>query len=306
MANEKITSLGFAFNANEVAPSAAMEAVPAGWYAVMITGGEVKPTAQEGGLRLALEWAVSEGQYKGRKIFDGLNIRNANAQAQEIAARDLSAICHATGVLQVTDVSQLFGRIHEIKVDVEPARTVDTDNGPKTYEAKNRFKGARASSGTLPTVATGAPGATPPAWAAKPAAPPPFAAAVTPPAAQTAPVTPPAATAEPAKRRPGRPPKAAAAPAPVTPPPAPERMIFVGIDSPEFEAAPLPESKVAAMLAQGMPAETPLCLEGSDTWQTAAELGIAIATAPAPTPAAQPAQPAPATPPAGYRPPWAR
>ncbi len=43
----------------------------------------------------------------GRKLFDRLNLVNANAQTVEIAQRTLSAICHATGRLQVQDSEDL-------------------------------------------------------------------------------------------------------------------------------------------------------------------------------------------------------
>ena len=41
------------------------------------------------------------------KIFDRLNLVNASAQTVEIAQRTLSAICHATGRLQVQDSADL-------------------------------------------------------------------------------------------------------------------------------------------------------------------------------------------------------
>ena len=48
-----------------------------------------------------------DGPYKGRKLFDRLNLVNANPVTVEIAQRTLSAICHATGRMQVQDSEEL-------------------------------------------------------------------------------------------------------------------------------------------------------------------------------------------------------
>lgn len=324
----KITSLGVLFDASQVAPAAPMEAVPAGWYSVIISDGEVTVNDGGQGRRIALEWSITEGPFKGRKIFDGLNIIHSNPQAQQIAAGHLSAICHAVGVFQVQDVAQLFNKPHQIKVDVEGERWVDGDNNPvepntpnaKRYEPKNRFKGAKAGSAPVATTGTAGSPATPPNWAAgagasAPVSAPPNWAAnaaapatpATPPAAApaTPPVTPPAAAPAGGKPK-GKPgPKPKPKPAPVA-----ERMFFVGLEGPKYEAA-LPESTIAAWLAQGMPADTGICLEGEDGWKTAADYGIGKAPAAAPAPAPAPVTPPPAavTPPpaaapAGDVPPW--
>lgn len=329
--SQKITAIGFTFDATQVAPAAPMEAVPGGWYSAVISDGEVTLTEGGSGRRLALEWTITEGQYKGRKIFDGFNIIHSNPQAQQIAAGHLSALCHATNTFQVADVSNLFNKPHQIKVDVEASRTVDSDgsdkdaNGnayapgtpnTKTYDAKNRFKGAKAGSAPAAPVATGGPGAAAPAWAAKPAggaapvAPAAPAAAGAPPWAvggAAAPVAPvaaaPVAPAAPAagKPKPKGKPKPAAA--------VVERKFFVGIDAPEFGEA-LPESKVVEYFGKGMPANTPLCLEGEEGYKTAAEYGVGAAPAAPAAVAPAPVAPAPvaaaAAPAAGGLPPWAR
>ena len=330
--SQKSTSLGVVFDASQVAPSAPMEALPPGWYPVVLSDGEVKDN--NGNKRIALEWTVFEGQFKGRKIFDGFNIVHENPQAQEIAARDFSAVCHAVGVFQVQDVGQLFNKPHQIKVDVEPARTVNADGqtvdlppgspNTKTYEAKNRFKGAKAYvAGSAPSVATGTAPAAPawaaakpagqggspsaPAWAAPAPGNAPVASPAVPSAAATAtaPAAPVASSpTEPQKGKPGRKPKAAPAA------PKVERKFFVGIDAPEFADA-LPESKLVEFFGKGMPADTPICLEGESEYKTAGEYGVGQApAAPAPAPVAPPAPvvapTVPAAPAAGNLPPWAR
>lgn len=319
--SQKLTSLGVVFDASQVIPAAPMEAVPAGWYSVAITDGEVTVNDGGQGRRIALEFTVLEGQYKGRKIFDGLNIVHSNPQAQQIAAGHLSAICHAVGVFQVQDVQQLFNKPFQIKVDVEGERTVDLDGNAtelpkgspntKTYEAKNRFKGAKA--GSAPVVATnGAPGAAAPAWAASPApaAAPAAGSGATPPWGATAapPVASPAPAAAPAAVKPGKPKKATAKPAAAAA--KVERKFFVGLEGPTYENA-VPESQIVEWLSKGMPADTGLCLEGAEEYKTAAEHGVGAAPAPVPAAvapvAAAPAAAAPAPAASGAPvPPWAR
>ena len=123
------------FDATQVAPQATLEPVPDGWYTVNIIESEVKPTAKEGAY-LQLICQIMTGQFVGRKLFVRLNIQNANPVTVEIAYQQLSAICHAVGVVQVQDSSQLHGKPFEIKVIIRPP-----GNG---YDASNEPKGFRA------------------------------------------------------------------------------------------------------------------------------------------------------------------
>lgn len=336
MSSQKITAFGFTFDATKVAPQQPMEAVPRGWYSVVITDGELKPTEGGNGQRIALEWTITEGQYKGRKIFDGFNIVHSNAQAQQIAAGQVSAICHATGTFQVADVSQLFNKPHQIKVDVDAERWVDADNNQvepntpnaKRYDPKNTFKGAKAGSapataagpapaGSAAAPATAAGAAANPPWAVTTAGAAPGNGAVAPtpaPASATAAPTP-AAAVPPAVGKPAKPGKKPAKPVPAAAPPVTvERKFFVGIDGPDYAEA-WPESKVREAISKGMPADTPLCLEGESDWKTATEYAVGVSTVtaapqtpaavvPATTPATV-AAPAAATP-AATLPPWLR
>ena len=64
---------------------------------------------------------------------------NPNSQAQEIAQRALSAICHATGQMQVTDSEQLHNKLMKVTVKVRPAKG--------EYAASNEIRGYAASGG---------------------------------------------------------------------------------------------------------------------------------------------------------------
>ena len=121
------------FDASQVQPSEAMEAIPAGWYNAAIDESDVKPTKDGNGSYLHLRFTIIDGQYANRKVFTRLNIRNANPVAQEIAYKQLSAICHAVGVMQVADTGQLHGQPMKIKVKVRAATG--------EYEASNEING---------------------------------------------------------------------------------------------------------------------------------------------------------------------
>lgn len=164
------------FDATTVSPSESIEAIPAGWYNAQIDQSEMKPTKDGAGAYLELRFSVLDGQFANRKVFTRLNLRNANPVAQEIAYKQLSAICHATGVMQVQDSQQLHGCPLKIKVKVRAASG--------DYEASNEissFKnineqvdgpvGAPAAQGGAPWAGQQAPAAQQPApWAGAPAA----------------------------------------------------------------------------------------------------------------------------------------
>lgn len=147
------------FDATTVAPNASFDPLPAGWYNANITGSEMKPTKDGSGAYIQLELTILDGQYANRKVFDRLNVQNNSKVAQEIAYATLSSICHATGVIQVQDTSQLHGIPMEVKLSVRPA-----SDG---YEAANDVKGYRASSqgagGMSQAPQMGAPAQQPPA-----------------------------------------------------------------------------------------------------------------------------------------------
>lgn len=115
-----MAGLGGTLDANTVEPNAPMEIIPAGDYRAQITASSMEPTKNGNGRYLKLELEILDGPQAGRKLFDRLNLENPNSQAVEIAQRTLSAICHAIGVLTVSDSEQLHMRPMLVKVKVKP------------------------------------------------------------------------------------------------------------------------------------------------------------------------------------------
>ncbi len=134
---------GLSFNAATVEPQGTFEVLPKGKYLAMIIASELKPTKQRNGEYLQLTLEIIDGPVgKGRKLFDRLNIRNANKVAEDIAQRQLSAICHAVGVIELNDSEQL----HNVPLNVELGIEDNDDYGPQ-----NRIK-SYSSAGGLPPV----------------------------------------------------------------------------------------------------------------------------------------------------------
>ena len=123
------------FDATNVAPSEDFSPIPVGEYLAHIVDSDVKPTKNNTGHYAELEFEVTAGEFKGRKVWARLNLDNPNPKAVEIAQRELSAICHAVGVLQVTDTQQLHYKPLVIRVDIEERDGYGPRNVIKAYKA---------------------------------------------------------------------------------------------------------------------------------------------------------------------------
>lgn len=112
------------FDATTVEPSSSFDPIPRGKYIATIVKSEVKETKKKDGHYLNLHFRITEGPYEGRMVFTNLNLQNPSAEAQRIAQKQFSAICHATGVLKVTESSELHGIPLGISVKINPGSDV--------------------------------------------------------------------------------------------------------------------------------------------------------------------------------------
>jgi hypothetical protein len=98
------------FDANTVDPTQGPEVWPLGDYPLEITKDEVVPVKDDpSSAMLVLTLTCIDGPFRGKTHPYRLNIFNANTEAQRIAYQQLSALCHATGRIQISDTSQLVG-----------------------------------------------------------------------------------------------------------------------------------------------------------------------------------------------------
>ena len=98
----------------------------------VISASEWKETKDKTGGYLSLKWEVIEGQYKGRVIFENINLQNSNEKAVKIAQETLAKICNAIGKQKVANSEELHNIPLSIKLGVTPAQ-----NG---YEPSNKIK----------------------------------------------------------------------------------------------------------------------------------------------------------------------
>lgn len=153
------------FDANQVDPTNHFDPVPAGEYPVMIVDSEMKPTKSGNGEYLQLELVIIDGPYKDRLAWDRLNLTNPNQTAVEIAQRTLSQICHAVGVMNVTDSVQLHDKPMIARLSHRPAQgEFNATNEIKEYKAMQNPASPRPARDHAPE--NNAPASdTAPAWA---------------------------------------------------------------------------------------------------------------------------------------------
>lgn len=142
------------FDAQTVEPNDSFDPIPNGDYLCIITTSEMKPTKAGDGAYLELELQVIEGPYQGRKLWDRLNLNNANDTTVKIAKGTLSAICRAVGVLQPKDSCEL----HDLPLMVKVAskKREDTDeltNVVKGYKKRDELAAIPAASSSAPAKA---------------------------------------------------------------------------------------------------------------------------------------------------------
>lgn len=153
------------FDARTVAPDAGVQRdpIPAGVYVAHITESDVVAT-KTGGQMLKLTHEVIEGPCKGRKVWSNINLRNANAEAERIGQAQLSALCHAVGVLDLRDSSMLHMIPVRMRVTIRPA---GPDRTGTHRDAQNEVKGYEGMRAAAPSFGVQQPGAAqPPAAAA--------------------------------------------------------------------------------------------------------------------------------------------
>ncbi|WP_437226066.1 DUF669 domain-containing protein [Planctomicrobium sp. SH661] len=134
------------FDAQTVEPNDSFDPIPNGDYLCIITTSEMKPTKAGDGAYLELELQVIEGPYQGRKLWDRLNLNNANETTVKIAKGTLSAICRAVGVLQPKDSCEL----HDLSLVAKVACKKRDDTEELTNVIKSYKKRDAVAQNTTP------------------------------------------------------------------------------------------------------------------------------------------------------------
>jgi len=153
------------FNANPIEPLGEFTPLPKGKYTVIISATEMKDTKpmpdRDPGQYLQIVFdVIDDGEHKGRKIFDRLNLVNTNATAKTIAESALSAICRCVGVMTPKSTEELHNIPMVIKVDIRPASAeYAATNIVKGYERVDGVKLTEVGDKTAPVEGAPAAGA---------------------------------------------------------------------------------------------------------------------------------------------------
>jgi len=119
-----MADLNETFDANAIPPDDRnFDPIPAGSYRLQVIESKLEDTKAGTGEMLTLTLEVLEGQFKGRRIWDRLNIRNQNPDAQRIAQQALRNLCLSVNVPQIRDSEQLHFKPFTARVVVEPDKT---------------------------------------------------------------------------------------------------------------------------------------------------------------------------------------
>ena len=148
----------FNFNAQEYEPNnGGFDAIPAGQYEAIITNTEMKANRKQNGHYLEIECEILNGDFKGRRLWDRLNLNNPSQEAVAIAQGRLSAICRAAEVMELSDTAQLHNKPLLIKV----SKVKRNDNDEWTNDIKAWY-----AVSTKRAALQGVPASTPP-WQTK-------------------------------------------------------------------------------------------------------------------------------------------
>lgn len=151
------------FDANAVAPqeTRSYAPLPAGVYAVEITNADVKDLKSGNGTGLSIEYTVVDGEFTKRKIWQNLNIRHTNSQAEQIGQSQLSALCRAVGIGRLNDSDELFQRMLRVSVKIRRQEGYDPSNDVTGYEAMGASAPTQSAAPQRQAAAPAAPAAKP-------------------------------------------------------------------------------------------------------------------------------------------------
>jgi hypothetical protein len=132
--NDIAEAMGGEFDPSTVPDAQGVEPLPAGWYLVEIDDAEVKETHSRTGKYLKLRMTVISQEMNGRKLFDQINIVNANTKAQEIGLRILAQLGAACGMSRIKDSTEFIGKQVNVKVKIEKREGRDPENVATAYK----------------------------------------------------------------------------------------------------------------------------------------------------------------------------
>jgi hypothetical protein len=112
------------------------DALPAGEYtAALVKSDRTQAKSNPDNSFIACEFEVMDGEHKGRRFWTNLNLWNGNAQAVDIAQRELNSVMHACGRLRIVETEELHGIPMRVKLGFQ--KNDATRNEVKGYSPLN-------------------------------------------------------------------------------------------------------------------------------------------------------------------------
>lgn len=142
--------IALSFNARTVKPSEGTNpTIPAGWYNATVKSGELKVTkGASPGEALVIGFHIDDGPQAGAHVTNKFTISNKNPEAVRIGQADLSALCHATQRLDVSNDQVFNGARVQIKVGFEKQSAAQLEK----YGEKNKVSAFKAIDCALPNT----------------------------------------------------------------------------------------------------------------------------------------------------------
>lgn len=133
----------FMFDASTVeVTQQSREAIPAGYYLVSIHDTKISPTQKAGGEKL--EWRCKvldqQGQgtqYKGRSVFESVNVKNANPEAERIGKGQLAAALLAINKPRIQMTEEMHDQQCVIRVSLDKEEYTPNGGQKQIVERNN-------------------------------------------------------------------------------------------------------------------------------------------------------------------------
>ena len=124
------------------------EPLPPGDYNAMISNSEMKTTKAGTGEYLELTIQIVDGAHSGRRIWENLNVKNANKVAEEIARSQLNGIKAACNIEKLESSEQLHDIPFVLSLDID--RREPTRNKVMGYTSVAKAPRPAVTSGKKP------------------------------------------------------------------------------------------------------------------------------------------------------------
>lgn len=109
------------FDAKNQEKQTEFEPIPAQWVVGEAVKSEYKQTAAKTGHYLTYQIKViAPEEYKGRMVFNLMNLDNLNQTAVEIANKEFASMCEACGVDECEDSTELHGIPFAMRLGIKP------------------------------------------------------------------------------------------------------------------------------------------------------------------------------------------